>query len=190
MDKSEERIIAQLKNGDNNGYKYLYSHYYALLCKVAYGFLHDTYLAETIVGNVIFHIYEIRETIDINTTLRGYLITAVRNRCINFTKLEYQQKKESLTSDSKKETWSVELADKSKNPLGTMLQNELEEEIIKAIEMLPKEARRVFKLSRFENMTYKEISDKLGISVNTVKYHIKNALVLLSQLLDHYLTPL
>lgn len=190
MDKIEERTIAQLKNGDNSGYKYLYSHYYALLCKVAYGFLHDTYLAETIVGDVFFHIYEIRDTININTTLRGYLIMAVRNRCINFLKLEYQKREASFGTITERDDWAMELADKNKTPLGELLQNELEDVVLKAIEQLPKESRQVFKLSRLENLTYKEISDRLGISVNTVKYHIKNALALLSELLDQYLIPL
>lgn len=76
------------------------------------------------------------------------------------------------------------------HPLGTLLERELEEEIYKAIDKLPNECRRVFDKSRFEGKSYEEISQELGISVNTVKYHIKNALASLQTNLSKYLITL
>ena len=76
------------------------------------------------------------------------------------------------------------------HPLGTLLERELEEEIYKAIDKLPDECRRVFDKSRFEGKSYEEISQELGISVNTVKYHIKNALASLQTNLSKYLITL
>ena len=72
-------------------------------------------------------------------------------------------------------------------PLGRLLEKELEGEIMKAIARLPEDCRRVFRLSRFEEKKYSEIADELGISVNTVKYHIKRALALLHEDLSKYL---
>lgn len=72
-------------------------------------------------------------------------------------------------------------------PLGHLLEKELEEKIRTAIETLPHETRQVFELSRYEDMTYDEIAKRLGISVNTVKYHIKNAIRLLYSQLEPYL---
>ena len=69
-------------------------------------------------------------------------------------------------------------------------QRELENEIYKAIDKLPDECRRVFAKSRFEGKSYEEISQELGISVNTVKYHIKNALSFLQTELSKYLIAL
>ena len=73
------------------------------------------------------------------------------------------------------------------HPLGTLLEQELEEELLKCIEELPKECRAVFKKSRFEQKKYEEIADELKISVNTVKYHIKSALVILKKELGTFL---
>ena len=52
----------------------------------------DPFLAETIVGDVIFHLWEIRETLDINSSLRAYLMRAVRNRCYNHISSEKEKK--------------------------------------------------------------------------------------------------
>ena len=56
-----------------------------------------------------------------------------------------------------------------------------------AIAALPSECRRVFEMSRFMGKKHAEIAAELGISVNTVKYHIRNALKLLSRDLEKYL---
>lgn len=56
-------------------------------------------------------------------------------------------------------------------PLGILLERELEHEIRMAIDKLPVECRCVFEKSRFEEKKYEEISQELGISINTVKYH-------------------
>ena len=73
------------------------------------------------------------------------------------------------------------------HPLGTLLEQELEDELLRGIEDLPPECRTVFKKSRFEQKKYEEIASELGISVNTVKYHIKNALAFLQKRMDNYL---
>ena len=74
------------------------------------------------------------------------------------------------------------------SPLGVIIEKELENRINESIDHLPEECRNVFKLSRFENLSYDEISERLGISVNTVRYHIKNALATLRTNLREYLT--
>lgn len=72
-------------------------------------------------------------------------------------------------------------------PLGVLLEKELEQEIRKAIDEMPEESRIVFKKSRFELKKNEEIAQELGISVNTVKYHIKRALSFLRERLRGYL---
>ena len=76
------------------------------------------------------------------------------------------------------------------SPYGTLLSRELEEKVIQAIEALPGECRQVFLKSRMENEKNKEVAEELGISVNTVKYHLKDALKILREKLEHYLIAL
>lgn len=69
----------------------------------------------------------------------------------------------------------------TQQPLGNLLKEELESKIKESVNKLPPVCRQVFIMSRFQEMTYEEISQKLGISINTVKYHIKSALVVLKK---------
>lgn len=181
MKSDEEKIIFLLKQGDNSAYKYIYDHHYNLLCSVAYEFVKDTFVSETIVDDLIFHIWERRETIIISISLKAYLIRAVRNRCINYLNLEREKREltfSSMTVEQKKQTLYSESLE---YPLGTLLEQELEYEITRAIEKLPNDSRKVFLMSRWEGKRYIQIANELGISVNTVKYHIKNALARLSE---------
>ena len=82
MEITERIIIEQLKRGNEEAYKHLYRHHYALLCHVAREYVGDDFLAETLVGDVIFHLWEVRAELDIQVSLRSYLVRAVRNHWI------------------------------------------------------------------------------------------------------------
>ena len=128
-------------------------------------------------------------------------ICAVRNRCLN--ELNSQRHRKELHFSSFMLPENMEFLDsvfvEDNHPLGTLLEQELEEKLLKCIEELPKECRAVFKKSRFEQKKYEEIapvilsqaierfSIELKISVNTVKYHIKNALASIQLHMGDYL---
>lgn len=84
MELTERIIIEQLKRGNEEAYKHLYRHHYALLCHVAREYVGDDFLAETLVGDVIFHLWEVRATLEIQVSLRSYLVRAVRNHCMDY----------------------------------------------------------------------------------------------------------
>ena len=75
MEITERIIIEQLKRGNEEAYKYLYRHHYALLCHIAREYVGDDFLAETLVGDVIFHLWEIHEALDIQVFLAQLLST-------------------------------------------------------------------------------------------------------------------
>ena len=190
MEHTETLIVEQLKTGNEDAYQYIYDRHYALLCHIANGYVKDQFLAETIVGDTIFHLWEIRETLEISVSIRSYLLRAVRNRCINYLNSECEKREIAFSSLMPDEITDDKMTISDSHPLGTLLERELEEEIYKAIDKLPNECRRVFDKSRFEGKSYEEISQELGISVNTVKYHIKNALASLQTNLSKYLITL
>ena len=151
-------------------------------------YVRDDFLAETIVGDVIFHLWEIRETVEISTSLRSYLMVGVRNRCLDFLKKQYNQREVAMSATGLQDFPVLQYVKESDYPLGRLLEQELEGEVMKAISRLPDECRKVFHMSRFEERKYDEIAQMLNISVNTVKYHIKRALNLLHEALGKYLT--
>jgi RNA polymerase sigma-70 factor (ECF subfamily) len=188
MESTEALLVQQLKNGVDAAYKYLYDQHYQILCHVAAQYVKDNFLAETIVGDVIFHLWEVRETIEINTSVRSYLMTCVRNRCIDYLKSQYHKREVAHSDTGLRDFPVLQYVKDDDYPLGKLLEKELEDEIMNAINRLPDECRRVFNMSRFENRKYEEIAQELKISVNTVKYHIKHALALLHEDLGKYLT--
>lgn len=190
MEHTETLIVEQLKLGNEDAWQYIYDHHYALLCHIANSYVKDQFVAETIVGDTIFHVWEIRETLEISVSIRSYLLRAVRNRCINYFNSEREKREIAFSALMPDEISDDKIILTDSHPLGMLLERELEEEIYKAIDKLPDECRRVFDKSRFEGKSYEEISQDLGISINTVKYHIKNALALLQKHLSKYLVTL
>ena len=81
---TEYEIIEGLKAGYEEAYKYIYDRQYKILCIIAKEYVDDTFTAEMIVSDVIFALWKNRKEIDINLSLRSYLIKAVRNRCLNY----------------------------------------------------------------------------------------------------------
>ena len=185
-------IISQLKEGNASAYRYLFDSEYGVMCRFAFQMLHDRAAAESVVDDVVYRIWEHRESLSINGSLRSYLIGAVRNRCIN--ELRSRQRRLAvrdltcgMVSDGEMRLLDTLFVD-DRHPLGTLIEKELEQKLAEGIESLPDECRRVFEKSRFERNTYREIADETGISVNTVKYHIKRALAFLQGYMRDYLS--
>lgn len=185
----EELLIEKLRKGDEKAFRLLYDRHYVLLCRFANQILNNAALAEEVVDDVIFYLWEHRQEVEIHYSIRAYLMRAVRNRCLN--ELQSQNHREEVRLSSFLSPESMDFLDflfvDDKQPLGALLEQELEEELKRSINELPLECRRVFCKSRFEQKKYEEIAGELGISVNTVKYHIKNALALLQKRLGSYL---
>jgi RNA polymerase sigma-70 factor (ECF subfamily) len=185
----DKRIIEKLKIGEEKAFKYIYDRHYVLLCRFANQMLNDVSLSEEIVDDVLFYLWEHRVDIEITCSIRAYLMRAVRNRCLN--ELNSLSHREELRFSSFTLPENMKFLDalfvSGDHPLGALLEQELEDEIAKSIEELSDECRTVFKKSRFEEKKYDEIATELNITVNTVKYHIKNALSFLRKRLGEYL---
>jgi len=170
----------------------IYTAHYSRLCRFAALFLRDAARAEDVVEDVMFGLWLRRNDIAVIGSLEPYLMRAVRNRCLNELRLLSRKGEYSFSSLSPQENidFLERVFSDGQHPLGCLLQREMESEIRQAVEALPSECRAVFSKSRYENKTYKEIAQDLDISVNTVKYHIKNALFLLHKRLAAYMKML
>jgi RNA polymerase sigma-70 factor (ECF subfamily) len=187
MRHEEQQMIRLLKEGDGRAYRYLYDRYYTLLCAVACEYLGDRFLSENLVDELIFHLWEKRETLEITASLRSYLVCAVRNRCINALQRERERREITFSAMNTDEYGTALSSESGDYPLAVLLENELEDKIRQAIEHLPPDSRRIFRMSRLENKPYGQIAEESGLSVSTVKYHIKNALMRLKDELKEYL---
>ncbi len=184
MNNADNSFIEQLKNGDNHAYRLLYERYYGLLCHAADRYLRDRFVAECVVENVIFNIWERREVLEIRTSIQSYLTMSVRNACINYLRSKYKRTERLVSHMSESERLWIENTPTQDLPTDDIVSNETMAAVLACLGS--EECRRVFIKSRLEGMSYQEIADELGISVNTVKYHMKNALARLAKQYSSY----
>jgi RNA polymerase sigma-70 factor (ECF subfamily) len=146
--------------------------HYESLCRYAYTILKNTEEAEDVVQSMFVKIWEKREDLDVRHTIRSYLFKAVYHQCIN--QLEHrtviQKHQVHVAHDAQAGT-----------QLPETFQNELEENIIAAINSLPEQCRIIFMMSRYDELRYAEIASHLNISVNTVENQISKALRILRE---------
>ena len=173
---TDNNVMIYLREGNEYAFRFIFDKYYDFLCMVADSYLRDEYISETIVGDIIYNLWEIKDNIDIKYSLRSYLVRSVKNRCINYLQQEYIQREISINQYEEKAAIEELFFIENKHPLESLLEQELENKINSIINELSPECRAVFKMSRFDGMKYEEIASELNISVNTVKYHMKNAL--------------
>ena len=181
MAQKEQDRWELLQQGDERAWKDLFEHHYAVLCHFANQFVRDRFTAEALVGDVFFTLWEKRSTLEVRESMRPYLLRAVRNRCLNHLKSFHNRRMQQLSSLAAGELEQMMLEDYE----GRLL--ELEEDVEQAVSRLPEHSREVFEMSRSEHLKYEEIALKMGISVNTVKFHMKKALSLLRDYLAKYL---
>ena len=190
MNRDEQFLIQRLKQGDEEAYRWLFRHHYAPLCLYVGRLLHDRALAESIVDDVIFHVWEIREHIEITSSLRSYLMRSVRNRCIDHVQSLRSRTEHRTSTLGEADTLRMAAYTDATHPQGILIEKELEEAVACAIDALPEQCRMVFRASRIEGKRYEDIARETGLSVNTVKYHVKTALRLLRRDLAQYITAI
>ena len=184
MELSNQQLINGIQKGDVAAFEELYRQYYIFLCLIAEHIVRNPSDAEEIVSDVFVRLWNIREKIEITTSIKGYLIKAVHNTSLNY--LERFRLIHKLTDTLSNSDYEL-LAWDSDYPLGQLYEKEIMNILDQGISALPDGCRKIFILSRNEDMKYSDIASKLGISVNTVKTQMKIALARLRENLKDYL---
>jgi len=149
------------------------------LLNFAKQFIVDEDIAKDITQSTFVKLWELRENIDIQKSVKSYLFTSVRNNCINH--IRDNKKFQSKILD-------VELAEINFSELSdNVAYTELEDKINAILSTLPEKTRQIFELSRFENKKYREIAIDLDISEKTVEAHMSKVLKILREELKDYL---
>lgn len=180
MDLSEKQVLDRLCEGDASAFEMIFKTYYQPLCRYAYSFLQDKEEAEEVVQTSLITVWEKRQALSIETSLKSYLYRMVRNSCLNVIKHERVKQQHAAHELYVKEVAYESVAHKIQAA-------ELETKIMQALKVLPEQCRLVFQLSRFEELKYQEIADQLQISVKTVENHMGKALKLMREQLKDYL---
>ena len=175
---SEIEILDILKSKPNVALRSLYSSYYKYVCSVVYKMTGDASVAEDISQEVFIEVWKRRESLDVTSTLKGYLRKVAVNKTLN----HIRSKKMNFEEED-----SVFQVPSEENSTQIILEAEdLQNAINSAIDSLPERCRLIFGLSRYEEKTYKEIAEALSISIKTVENQMSKALKIVRMFVQKY----
>jgi RNA polymerase sigma-70 factor (ECF subfamily) len=184
---TDQEISLKIFKGDPSAMQWLYKQYYVGLCTYANRFIKNKTVAEEIVQQSLFKLWEKRESLQINESIIAYLFRTVKNNCLNHLKHQQIVNKYNESYSQSLQTTEELLAISQETGLSIYIARELENKINKAIENLPAQCREIFKLSRVEGLKHQEIAEKKGIALNTVQKQISIALSKLkTELIDYF----
>jgi len=179
MNNEDWKIVNEIQKGNLKTFEVLFKKLYARLCNYANKFIHNLDVSEEIVQELFYTLWAKRDKLNINISLKSYLYRAVYNGCLQY--LNHRTIEIKYENYSKKQ-YKVNNKDASE---GIRLQ-ELNEIISKTLNSLPERCRNIFHLNRFEGLKYREIAEKLSLSVKTIEADMSKALKLLRKNLKDY----
>ena len=145
--------------------------------------LKDESQAEELVQQVFFKLWEKKEQVNITQSVQAYLYRSVYNECLNY--LKHQKVKKAHQSHT------IYTSGQASEPVSKgLVAKELQKKIDDALKQLPEQCRTIFQMSRFEELKYREIADKLNLSVKTVENQMGKALKIMRLQLVEYLPAL
>ncbi|MBW6535581.1 MAG: RNA polymerase sigma-70 factor [Mariniphaga sp.] len=180
MNRQKDHILFdKIKSGDEKAFEVLFRRYYPHLCLYATQILKNPSAAEEIVQELFVHIWERRTETEIETSLKNYLFRAVKNHCLNYIKHNQIKREYSQKILAENEHFSTEYDFES--------QTELFRKIEESISALPEKRQEIFRLSRQKGLKYREIAERMNISIKTVETQMGLAIKTLREKLRDFL---
>ena len=172
----DKQLVKQCKRGSKDALRRIYEKYKDYLLILAVGLVNNSSIAEDVVHDVFTGFVRDIEKFRLTGTLKGYLGVCVANRARNMNKTKQHTSFESNT---------IELNESDSNePVDTIVCNEQLQQLNAAISHLPYDQREVIMLHFHADMTFQQIAQEQGISVNTIKSRYKYGIEKLRTILD------
>lgn len=172
----EPILIGKLKQGDIHAYEYLFNEYYDWLCNYIFKLSGNRNLSKDIVQEVMVRIWEKRNQIVINGSLRGYLFKSCHNQFLQHVRKE--RKQPDLLDKIRWNTIYDSYFEKQEDDTyATATRQKLEE----LIDKLPPKCKEIFIMNKLERRKYREIAQDMGISIKTVENQMSKALKIIRE---------
>jgi RNA polymerase sigma-70 factor (family 1) len=165
-DISDDGLLRSIAKDDRNAFEEIFHRYWSRLYMFAYNILRDKDICEDFIQEIFIDLWERRNISEI-TNLSSYLYTAVKYKAANHFR-------KGKINENFIRKWVEFLGAESIED--SLEHKELSLKVEQMINQLPEQRRLIFNLSRKENLSHKEISEKLNISVRTVKNQVSAAL--------------
>lgn len=176
--QQENFLLSALRQDNKEAFSLLFQKYYTDLVLFCGNFVRDKSSCEDIVQSIFLKLWNDRKSIRIETSLKSYLLRAVRNSCFDeFRHLEIVRQYESDPDHSVLDCYDTD---------NYILYSDLSAHLQQALDQLPAAYREAFEMNRFEGLKYREIAVRLNVSERTVEVRVSKALEMLRKLLKDF----
>ena len=169
---TEKELVKKLKEGDSFAFEVLFYKYRNKVKGFAIKMVPAQVDPEEIVQEVFVKLWLRKEGIDPEKDFHSYLFSIAKHLVIDYLKSAVNRKLYFVGEHYQQDLLMEESFD-------TTMAEDAEEKLQKLINEIPERRREIFRLSRFEGLSYKQIAERLNISENTVDSQIRNALAFL-----------
>ena len=175
----EQQQLRKIQRGDINTYERLFHQFYSGLCGYGESLVGKGEIAEEVVQDVFYNIWKNRETLSIHKSWQSYLYRSVYNNSMMYLR---KMRREYPLEEGIFLDHEVSAPDPSQQ----MQLKEVSELVSQTLEALPERTREIFRLNRQEGLKYREIAERLSISIKTVEANMGRALKSLRNSLEKY----
>ncbi len=166
MTVEEKILLCEIRSRNIKVFKKLFYDFYPCLVRYAEGFIYNPKDCEDVVQGVFIYFWEHSDKLNIDHSLRAYLYTSVKNRCLNYLRDRHIRIKNDFIYHEK----NLNHAEQAE-----CNENETINKIHSAIEHLPPRMAMLFRLKYIDGKKFAEIAELMEISENTVKTQIYRA---------------
>jgi len=177
---SDDELVVLLKESNEHAFKEIYLRFWKQVYQSAYKKIYHKEFAEELTQNLFVELWRRRESLSINS-LSAYLFGSLKFSIINHYKSLLVQKNYASYVEKSRSQSVVNNTDY------LLMLNELSDALAKGIALLPKKTAEVFRMSRIEHQSVKDIAKQLNISEKAVEYHITQSLKSIRFHLKEYL---
>ena len=156
--QNDSELISAIIRGDVGAYEQLFVRYYPTLLHFIRGMLKDDHMSEDIAQNIFMKLWIHREKLDSTQSVKNYLFVLAKHEIYNI----FKAKRTTMLS------LLPQLSDRDVTELNALL--------MQGISKMPPQRQLIFRMSRYEHLSNREIAERLGLSVRTVDKHIELAL--------------
>ena len=166
MDIEEDLILARIKKRDKEAFRYLYEYYFSRMVLFAESYLYDEEEARDLVQDLFFHLWKHAGALQVATSVKAYLFTSVRNRCLNVIR------DRKIRDEHNNKLFEAQLFSGTED---VIIDEDVHRRLQEALNSLPDKCREIILLKVVEGKKNKEIAEQLNIAETTVKTQVQRA---------------
>lgn len=176
---------------DIQAFNQLFNEYYSRFVRFAEGYVRDRSVAEDFASEAFTSYWENRERLSTETNPPAYILTIIKNKCLNH--LQHQQIRQRVAEELRDHSaWLLQTKISTLEACDPdfLFSEEIQRIIDTALNKLPVKTRQIFILNRFQGFSYKEVAEKMNLSLKTIEFHMSKALSQLRLSLKDFLVIL